>query len=113
MNTERRTPETDSNEMPSEQLSAWVVPSYIARKLERERDEALEREAKWKAECKRQWMHLSQARHNAIAIQNIRWGFDGDCGATRLANLIEEDCDRGMMVSAGKDFDALRSEVEE
>ena len=58
--------------------------------LERDRD-------KWKAECKRQWMHLSQARHNARAIQNIRWGYEGDCGAARLANLIEEDCDRAMM----------------
>ena len=61
-----------------------------AMRMEAERNE-------WKAECKRQWMHLSQARHNARAIQNIRWGLDGDCGADRLANLIEEDCHRGMI----------------
>ena len=48
-------------------------------------------------ESKRLWMILYQVRHNAIAIQNVRWGNDGDCGVTRLANCIEEDCDRAMM----------------
>lgn len=70
-----------------------MIPNEVAlamAKMKRERD-------KWKAECKRQWKHLSQAGHNARAIQNIRWGYEGDCGAARLANLIEEDCDRGMM----------------
>ena len=57
---------------------------------------------KWKAECKRQWLHLSQARHNARAIQNIRWRYDGNCGAVRMANLIEEDCHRGMISPENK-----------
>ncbi len=60
-------------------------------------NEMMDERDKWKSECKRQWLHLSQAGHNARAIQNIRWGYEGDCGAARLANLIEEDCDRGMM----------------
>jgi len=70
------------------------VPKWedFAKEMEREMH-------KWKDECKRQWLHLSQARHNAQAIQNIRWGNDGDCGADRLANLIEEDCHRGMISS--------------
>jgi len=70
------------------------VPKWedFAKEMEREMH-------KWKAECNRQWMHLSQARHNARAIQNIRWGHEGDCGADRLANLIEEDCHRGMIYS--------------
>jgi len=70
------------------------VPKWedFAKELEREMH-------KWKAECKRQWKHLSQAHHNARAIQNIRWGYEGDCGADRLANLIEEDCHRGMISS--------------
>ena len=86
-------PETDAvvtmlrqNESPVE------IPVLIghAMRMEAERDE-------WKAECKRQWVYLSHARHNACEIQNIQWGHDGDCGADRLANLIEEDCHRGMM----------------
>ena len=52
---------------------------------------------KLERESKRLWMILSQVRHNAIAIQNVRWVNDGDCGVTRLANCIEEDCDRAMM----------------
>lgn len=70
------------------------VPKWedFAKEMEREMH-------KWKAECKRQWNYLSQARHNARAIQNIRWGHEGDCGAARLANLIEEDCHRGMLSS--------------
>ena len=49
------------------------------------------------AAYKELWFALAKVRHNAIAIQNVRWGHDGDCGVTRLANCIEEDCDRAMI----------------
>lgn len=42
---------------------------------------------------------LESIKHKATAIQSIRYGPDGDCGADRLANLIEEDAERAL---AGK-----------
>jgi len=33
---------------------------------------------------------------NSSAIQKIRYGYDGDFGAIRLAEFIEEDCDRAL-----------------
>lgn len=35
---------------------------------------------------------LRKCQANAVAIQKLRWGWDGDCGANRLAEFIEEDC---------------------
>lgn len=61
------------------------VPAEFARDLER--DNAALRAA------------LVGIKHKAAAIQSIRYGPDGDCGADRLANLIEEDAER---VLAGK-----------
>lgn len=43
--------------------------------------------ADWLAEA------LKACRCNAIVIQELRYGFDGDCGAIRHAGLIEDDCE--------------------
>jgi len=52
------------------------------------------------AAYKELWFALGQVRHNAIAIQNIRWGYDGDCGAVRIAERIEYECDQFLRANA-------------
>jgi hypothetical protein len=51
---------------------------------------------------------LEACRANAIAIQKLAWGHDGDCGADRLAATIEEDCDKALFPSRySKHFDGF------
>ena len=73
---------------------SWEEQCLASREL---KDMFKREAASLRCENKRLWEALSMVRHNAIAIQNVRWGHDGDCGVTRLANCIEEDCDRAMI----------------
>lgn len=85
MNTERPTPETDA--FYNGQCLRFETKRQrdFARRLERERDEAREREARWKA-----------------VAQMYRGAFDPDELTDQLSIL--DDADNA--------FDALRSEVE-
>lgn len=57
-----------------------------ARRIEHERDSE-------RALADRLAEALKACRCNAIVIQELRYGFDGDCGAIRHAGLIEDDCE--------------------
>lgn len=89
------TPETDALRKKyradtSKSEDEWKDVLFSALgEMERERNE-------WKRKSKNQWIALSQARHNAMLILNIRWGHYGDCGAVRLAAEIEEVCNAQM-----------------
>lgn len=91
MNPKSKTPRVDSTwqnhdiDLTQESADPWLLASELEIEMN-----------KWKDECKRQWLHLSNARHKAIAIQKLPWGKSEDKGAIRLANLIEEDCHIGM-----------------
>lgn len=43
---------------------------------------------------------ILKIKDNAIAIQKIRFGYDGDGGSTKLAEFIEEDCDLALAAVA-------------
>ena len=88
------TPETDAIIPPLTPIhTAFFTMEDHARKLEREKNELREESERWKAECKRMWALVSQARWNAQALQDPRLP---QSAVARLANLIEEDCDRAM-----------------
>ena len=93
---ERGTSETDRTERRWRDYSLLNVDDIFdfARRLERERDTE-------RALADRLADALKACRCNAIVIQELRYGFDGDCGAIRHAGLIEDDCE--LVITAWKE----------
>lgn len=91
--------ETSNSDIPG---GSWKEQCLAAREL---KNLFLAEAANLRSEIKRLTEVISMVRHNAIVIQNIRWGSDGDCGAIRFAECIESDCDmaiNSMLTSADR-----------
>lgn len=88
------TPRTDKVEKfffgdnrPSMEIEC--VKSAFAKTLERE-NTALRAHAERLAEA------LEKCKENAREILEIRWGWDGDCGADTFANSIEDQAEEAL-----------------
>ena len=74
----------DTNIPSSEFARSMLMQS---RNMERQRDEA-------RLEAAQLRLCLQRVKIYAIKIQDVEWGYDGDCGALVLAEYIEEECDK-------------------
>lgn len=46
---------------------------------------------------------LEKIKAHAVAIQKLRYGWDGDCGAVKIADYIEEESDDALAAIRGND----------